>query len=188
MNVTLIAAQSLDGFIAPLNQEMEASTAWTSREDSQFFQEKSKEIGLVIMGRSTWETIPEKHRPLAGRINIVLTSQPSLIHNALPLSNIKHKTSNIETATYTSTLQPRDLVNLLAEKEYSDIAVIGGTHTYTQFLEAQVVDTIYLTIEPIIFGQGKPLFDKTLNTRVQLAQTIKLSDTVLTLRYQIQKS
>lgn len=28
---------------------------------------------VVIMGRRTWECIPKKYRPLAGRINIVLT-------------------------------------------------------------------------------------------------------------------
>ena len=28
----------------------------------------------VIMGRKTWESIPERFRPLPGRLNVVLTS------------------------------------------------------------------------------------------------------------------
>ncbi len=31
----------------------------------------------VIMGRKTWESIPEKHRPFAGRTNIVITRNSS---------------------------------------------------------------------------------------------------------------
>jgi dihydrofolate reductase/thymidylate synthase len=35
-------------------------------------------FNVVIMGRKTWESIPEKFRPLPGRINIVLSRNPDI--------------------------------------------------------------------------------------------------------------
>jgi dihydrofolate reductase len=40
----------------------------------------------VIMGRKTFLSIPEKFRPLKGRLNIVLTSQPPAAEDAAPAS------------------------------------------------------------------------------------------------------
>lgn len=31
---------------------------------------------VIIMGRRTWESIPEKRRPLPGRINVIITREP----------------------------------------------------------------------------------------------------------------
>jgi dihydrofolate reductase len=46
------------------------------REDMNWFKERTSEPGTaVIMGRKTWESIPEKFRPLKGRINVVVSSQ-----------------------------------------------------------------------------------------------------------------
>lgn len=47
-------------------------------EDMQLFKELTMNH-VVIMGRKTWESIPEKFRPLPGRINIVVTSNPALV-------------------------------------------------------------------------------------------------------------
>lgn len=48
---------------------------WHSSEDSRFFRETTlgKKKNAVIMGRVTYESIPEKHRPLEGRHNIVIS-------------------------------------------------------------------------------------------------------------------
>jgi dihydrofolate reductase len=35
----------------------------------------SKAQNAVIMGRKTWESIPDRFRPLAGRLNIVLSAR-----------------------------------------------------------------------------------------------------------------
>lgn len=37
-------------------------------------KDKNKK-NVVLMGRRTWDSIPEKYRPLNNRINMVLTSQ-----------------------------------------------------------------------------------------------------------------
>ena len=47
---------------------------WRIPEDMKRFKELT--MGHpVIMGRKTWESIPEKYRPLLGRTNIVVTRQ-----------------------------------------------------------------------------------------------------------------
>jgi dihydrofolate reductase len=183
MNISLIAAQSLDGFIAPHLLEGVASTTWTSREDSRFFQEKSKEIGVVIMGRTTWETIPQNHRPLSDRVNIVLTSKPETVEQSSDVSEIPSFSVNGNRETFTTNLAPLKLTALLRDKGYQNLAIVGGSSVYTAYMQSGLVDTLYITIEPVVFGQGISLFDKSMNYGVHLSQVKKLSDTVIVLKY-----
>jgi len=48
---------------------------WNEREDQAHFRRVT--MGCpVIMGRRTWDSLPERFRPLPGRRNIVVTRQP----------------------------------------------------------------------------------------------------------------
>ncbi len=48
---------------------------WHEREDQRWFRQQT--MGCpVIMGRKTWDSLPERFRPLPGRANIVLSRQP----------------------------------------------------------------------------------------------------------------
>lgn len=49
---------------------------WNIPEDMKHFKQVT-EGQCVIMGRKTWESIPKKFRPLPGRLNIVLSRNPS---------------------------------------------------------------------------------------------------------------
>lgn len=67
--VGLIWAEAADGVIGA-----EGGMPWHVPEDLAHF----KEITLgapVVMGRKTWDSLPERFRPLAGRENIVITRQ-----------------------------------------------------------------------------------------------------------------
>jgi dihydrofolate reductase len=49
---------------------------WHEREDQAHFRRAT--MGCpVIMGRKTWDSLPERFRPLPGRRNVVVTRQPS---------------------------------------------------------------------------------------------------------------
>jgi dihydrofolate reductase len=185
MKVSLIAAVSTDGFIAPENQAGKPSTAWTSPEDTAWFNRKTKEIGTVIMGRTTWETIPAKRRPLKNRLNLIYTSKTSAISNAVPFDLVAENNFDAN-KPYTTSLPPDKLINRLSD-HFRELAVIGGTSIYTLFMQSGLVDTVYLTIEPVLFGTGTPLFDKKLDTALQLEAVEHLNPHSLLLTYQIKK-
>ncbi len=48
---------------------------WHLPEDLALFRRLTKG-STVVMGRCTWESLPERFRPLPGRTNVVLTSDP----------------------------------------------------------------------------------------------------------------
>ena len=51
---------------------------WNLGTDLRYFKsittESNNGKNVVIMGRNTWESIPDKYKPLSDRVNIVLTS------------------------------------------------------------------------------------------------------------------
>jgi dihydrofolate reductase len=67
MSLALIWAQALGGVIGS-GGEM----PWHLPEDLAHFRELTAD-GTVIMGRRTWDSLPERFRPLAGRRNVVVT-------------------------------------------------------------------------------------------------------------------
>ena len=70
MNVGLIWAQTPDGVIGAGN-----AIPWRLPEDVAHF--KATTLGHpVVMGRKTWESLPPRFRPLAGRRNIVVSRDP----------------------------------------------------------------------------------------------------------------
>jgi dihydrofolate reductase len=65
--ISLIAAVAQNRAIGKNNQLL-----WHLPEDMRYFREITRGK-TVIMGRKTWESLPEKFRPLPGRHNIVVT-------------------------------------------------------------------------------------------------------------------
>lgn len=67
MKVSLLAAVARDGVIG-----RDGTIPWRIPEDARRFQELT--LGHpVVMGRRTWESLPDRFRPLPGRRNVVVT-------------------------------------------------------------------------------------------------------------------
>jgi dihydrofolate reductase len=67
--VTIVAAVARNGCIGK-----DGALPWRIPEDLKRY--RAITMGkVVVMGRKTWESIPEKFRPLPGRTNVVVTRQ-----------------------------------------------------------------------------------------------------------------
>lgn len=71
MTVALIWAQTRSGVIGA-----GGGIPWRLPEDGRRFRQLTVG-GDVVMGRKTWDSLPERFRPLPGRRNIVITRDPA---------------------------------------------------------------------------------------------------------------
>lgn len=117
------------------------SLPWKLSGDMKFFKEtttgdkrRSRKPNVVIMGRNTWESIPEKYRPLKDRINVVLTSQLYYREagDAIIVNDLEQFINNPE--------------NFIAE-EFNEIFVIGGESLYAKVMTDHInlVDKVFVT-------------------------------------------
>jgi dihydrofolate reductase len=71
VKVALVAAVARGGVIG-----RDGGIPWRLPEDVAFFKQLTTGHP-VVMGRRTWESIPDRFRPLPGRRNVVVTRNPS---------------------------------------------------------------------------------------------------------------
>ena len=93
---------------------------------------ESSNRNAVIMGRKTWESIPEKFRPLSGRLNVVLTRNQSNLD--VPKDVVL--ASGLDEAI--------DKVNEMGP-QIEKMFVIGGGSIYSQVINDSRCNRIYLT-------------------------------------------
>lgn len=170
--VILVAAISLDGRIAQIPGQ--STVGWTSKEDKIWFAKISKKIGILIMGRRTFATIKKS---LKDRRIIVLTRHPQ-DYAAL---------SKVGVLEFTAS-DPEEILKQLANENVKSVLLAGGSQIYSRFLQKRLVDEIWLTVEPKIFGQGVPFLESKLpTTNLRLLSWKKLNPGTPLLHYQIVK-
>ncbi len=118
--ITLVAALSQNNCIGN-----NGKLPWNIKEDMEHF--KKITMGhIVLMGRKTWESIPEKFRPLPNRKNIIITRQENY---SVP--------ENVE--VYETLDEPLE--------KYTDqnIMAIGGAEIYKQvFPKADILEITHI--------------------------------------------
>jgi dihydrofolate reductase len=174
MHVFIIAAETADGFIAKADNQN--SMEWTSKADKDFFVQKTKEAGVVVMGRKTFDTIG---KPLKGRHIIILTRGP--------VSQPPHTDSPESGTIEYSNESPADLLARLETAGTKTVAIAGGAAIYELFLQSGLVDTVYVTQEPVRFETGIRMCSDEMRQRFSLVSSTQLEGDTLLLEYTIQQ-
>lgn len=167
----MIMAASADGRIA---KDANHYAGWTSREDKQSFIAETKKHKAIIMGSTTFNTIG---KALPGRLNLILTSSPEKYANKKQEGVLEFFKGSAQAA-----------VDYLKSKNYTSATLGGGAKTNAEFIKANLVDEILLTIEPKLFGKGINIIeDADLDVNLELLEITKLSNNVIQLKYKVIK-
>ncbi len=164
MKIILVMAMTMDGRIAKTSSHF---PDWTSREDKKFFQRVSKEVGVVIMGDKTFATFPA---PLKDRLHVVFTMQ----ENPPETPDVRWVKG-----------EPEDVLKDLEKEGYETAILGGGAAVNGMFLEKKLIDEIYVTVEPKIFGDGLSLFKGDFNVDLKLIECEKINDDSVVLKYKV---
>jgi dihydrofolate reductase len=147
-----IAAITLDGKIA---KGPNHPSDWTSKEDKRFMRGLLDKSDVVIVGNNTYKTAI---KPLSRRNCIVLArsvnSPPA--RGGVPRLQ-SGRGGGRQNLTYINP-QKSDIKKLIRARKYKTVAILGGAQTYTYCLQNNMLDELYLTIEPLVFGRGIDLF------------------------------
>ena len=113
---------------------------WYIPEDLKYFKKittetKSPDLqNAVILGRKTWDSLPDKFKPLPNRLNIVLTQNKEFKienKNCLVLNSFDSLLANLDT--------------IQREHKIESFIIIGGLQIYQWALSNKLCDTCFIT-------------------------------------------
>jgi dihydrofolate reductase len=169
MQVILVAAQSADGFIT---RHEEPGSGFTSAADKAYFQGALATFDVSVMGSVTYAVARSEilGRLAPSRLRIVLTRNPG-----------RHAGDSAPGLLEFTSEDPPALVARLRAGGHRRCALLGGARIHSAFLAAGLVDELWLTLEPRLFGGGVPLLRSATDFRMRLLSHERLdgSDTLL---------
>jgi dihydrofolate reductase len=135
----LIAVVSADGFVARASGHTPAD--WASAEDQDWFRRDMAQMSWSFMGRVTHEAAP---RP--DRRRVVFTRAAATPRWATP-TQLMVDPARTPLPEIVAMIRPA-----------GPCGILGATEVYDHFLDRGLVDEMRLTVEPVTFGSGRPLF------------------------------
>ena len=174
MQIIGIVAISVDGFITKHSEE---GISFTSAEDKKFFSKALREFDSCIFGSKTFLASQAGilRNLTSERLRVVLTRDPQKY-------SAYHYPEQLE---FTND-RPEEIIADLQQRGKKRCAILGGGEIYTLFLTRQLLDELWLTIEPRIFGEGKKLAIEKMDMTLVLKSILNLSENTILLKYTIQ--
>ncbi len=147
--VILYMATSLDGMIAKSDDD----TSWISKEEWDSYSLAVWTAGNLIVGH---------------RIYGILTKQPEFSEfKDIKLVIVAQDNFQTLASNHLVAHSPKEALKLL--KDFKEVIVAGGGALNASFTEENLIDEIFIDIEPIILGKGILLFrDKDFEKNLKL--------------------
>jgi dihydrofolate reductase len=162
MKTILIFVSSLDGKITRWGEPN--VRLWSSHQDQDYYKKVWNESRLIVMGSATFNA--DTFKPSPDHQIIVMTGHPDRYKNAMVPGQIEFTNET-----------PVELVTRCINKGHQQMLVVGGPNVATSFLKEQLIDELWLTIEPRIFGTGQNFAtDAKLDIDTRLIQIEKVND------------
>ena len=125
------------------------------------------------MGRTTYEVARPNMRPSAnGPTRYVLTSNPD-----------RYASQSVPGGFEFVADAPQELMERIGGQTDGTVVVAGGAAVYARFAAAGLVDEWHITIEPVLFGRGKPLLSSEVLQQLEIVERRLINDSTLFLRY-----
>ena len=137
---TLAVATSADGYIARTPDE--PPQAWASAEEQDLFFRDVEAADWAIMGRNTHAAADKPHRR-----RVIFSTTVAGWQRPTQLWLDPDGVTPDDLAARVTSVHP--LENGL---------ILGGTRVHDWFLAHGRIDRVHLTVEPVTFGTGLPLF------------------------------
>ena len=176
---------SLDGFVAGLNGEMD----WIKLDDAMFdfVATMTEQSDTALYGRVTYEMM-QSYWPKAGE-------KPNATKHDKEHSSWYNKVSKVvlsktmqETGLQNTKVisgQLSDNINKLKQQGEKNILIFGSPGASQSLLNEGLIDEFWLFVNPIILGQGMPLFkDITGTTKLKFVESKTFACGVIALHYE----
>ncbi len=149
---------------------------WSSKEDQKHFFSLVEKHDVIVMGRRTYEASRPVIRLTPGKLRLIMTRSPE-----------EFKKEAVPGQLEFTAASPGEIISGLSQKGYSEILLAGGGEINTLFLKENLVNELYLTIEPKVFGLGNPLVAaEALDINLSLESVEKLNiEGTLLLKYSV---
>jgi dihydrofolate reductase len=144
MFVRMIMATSINGLITKGDDPNPAH--WTSKEDQRHLISVIKSCDVMVIGRNTYEAGPSFFGNLPVKVAVMSHDTSPEIAKRLP-RNVRFFNG-----------KPDKILKHFEGLDVKRVLIGGGGSVNSDFMKAGLVDELTLTIEPKIFGSGKPIF------------------------------
>jgi len=162
MKVLLVFVSSLNGKIT--RGDDPEVRHWSSKSDQEHYSRVWKNSRLIVMGSNTWKE--NDITPSPERLIVVMTRKPG-----------SYKESEIPGQVEFSNESPSELVAKYSNSGVGTMTVVGGPMVATSFLKESLIDELWLTIEPKLFGKGISLLtDSDLEISLKLIELAKANE------------